>query len=246
MQKLKKYSMDCRKITSLRLFLTLKIIGTYQRLTGKGVIPKKYFRSFLPEKPVILEAGAHKGSDTVELAKMWPEGTIHAFEPVPDLFKKLVKNTNRYKNVFCYPLALGEMKGTDKMFISTGASDGSSSLLPPKKYLDIFPTIYFDEKIQVSIVTLDDWTRENDIEAIDFLWLDLQGMELKVLQSGCSILKTVKAIYSEVSSIEGYENQNLYSELRSWLEKQGFHVEREAVENGEGNVFFLRNTGKLN
>ena len=234
--------MDFKVISSLRLNLALKIIGTYQRLMGKGVIPKEYFRSFLPEKPVILEAGAHKGSDTVELAKMWPTGTIHAFEPVPNIFKKLVKKTGNYKNVLCYQLALGNVTGSDKMYISTGASDGSSSLLSPKKHLDIFPTVYFDEKIQVSIVTLDDWARENNIKSIDFLWLDLQGMELKVLQSGRSILKTVNAIYSEVSSIEGYEHQNLYSELRDWLEKEGFHVEREAVENGEGNVFFLRNT----
>jgi len=233
--------MDFKAISSLRLYLVLKIEGTYQRLTGKGVIPKKYFRSFLPKNPVILEAGAHKGSDTVELAKMWPEGTIHAFEPVPDLFKKLVKKTRNYDNVVCYQLALGNATGPDTMYISTGASDGSSSLLPPKKHLEIYPTIYFDDKIQVSIVTLDEWADKNNIKTVDFLWLDLQGMELKVLQSGCTILKTVKAIYSEVSSIEGYEHQNLYSELQDWLEKEGFHVEREAVENGEGNVFFLRN-----
>ena len=152
--------------------------------------------------------------------------------------------TSGYKNVSCYQLALGNVKGSDEMYISTGASDGSSSLLPPKKHLEIFPTVYFDDRIQVSIVTLDDWAREKGIQAIDFLWLDLQGMELKVLQSGCSILKTVKAIYSEVSSIEGYENQTFYNELRDWLEKEGFHVEREAVENGEGNVFFLRNSEK--
>jgi 2-O-methyltransferase len=238
--------MNYRTFTSFRLLLTLKIIGTYHRLIGKGVIPKKYFRSFLPENPVILEAGAHKGRDTVELAKMWPEGTIHAFEPVPDLFKKLKTNTRKCQNVLCYQLALGDLTGTDKMHISTGASDGSSSLLPPKKHLAIFPSVFFDKKIQVSILTLDDWARENNIKSIDFLWLDLQGMELKVLKSGCSILKTVNAIYSEVSSIEGYENQNLYSELQAWLEEQGFHVEREAVENGEGNVFFSRNCEQLN
>jgi len=87
--------MDFKAISSLRLNLALKIRGTYQRLTGKGVIPKKYFRAFLPEKPVILEAGAHKGKDTVELAKIWPKGTIHAFEPVPTLFKKTCDDHQR-------------------------------------------------------------------------------------------------------------------------------------------------------
>ena len=221
-------------------------MGTYHKIIGKGVIPKKYFKSFLPENPIILEAGAHKGSDTVELAKIWPEGTIHAFEPVPQLYKKLKKHTRNYKNILCYPLALGDTTGLYKMYISTGASDASSSLLPPKDLLSIFPSIYFDDTLQVATLTLDDWAKENNIISIDFFWLDLQGMELKVLKSGSTILKTVKAIYSEVSSIEGYENQDLYLELREWLEKQGFYVEREAVENGEGNVFFLRNNEKLN
>ena len=45
-------------------------MGAYHKIIGKGVIPKKYFKSFLPENPIILEAGAHKGSDTVELAKI--------------------------------------------------------------------------------------------------------------------------------------------------------------------------------
>ena len=130
------------------------------------------------------------------------------------------------------------------MYISTGASDASSSLLPPKEHLNIFPSVYFDDNLQVATLTLDDWAKENNITSIDFFWLDLQGMELKVLKSGTTILKTVKSIYSEVSSIEGYQNQNLYHELRTWLEQQGFHVEREAVENGEGNVFFLRNNEK--
>jgi 2-O-methyltransferase len=234
--------MDCSKLSSLRLLLTLKIVGTYHRIIGKGIIPKKFFKPFLPKNPIILEAGAHKGNDTLELAKLWPEGKIYAFEPVPTLFAKLKRKTRNFTNVFCYQLALGAKSGNDKMYLSTGASDGSSSLLPPKQLLTIFPTVYFDTKIQVEILTLDDWSKENDIKTIDFLWLDLQGMELKVLKSGRSILKTVKAIYSEVSSVEGYENQNLYSELRSWLENEGFHVEREAVENGEGNVFFLRNS----
>jgi len=38
---------------------------------------------YLPANPVIIEAGAFNGSDTIKLAKKWPQATIHAFEPVP-------------------------------------------------------------------------------------------------------------------------------------------------------------------
>ena len=220
--------------------IKLKIIGTYENFSGKGVIPKKFFVQFLPANPVILEAGAHKGKDTVEMARLWPAGTIHAFEPVPSLFKKLENKTRNFKNVHCYQLALGNKEGTEIMYLSSGASDGSSSLLPPKDHLNIFPTVYFDEKLPVTTITLDGWAESNNIQKIDFMWLDLQGMELNVLKSGINILQTVTAIYTEVSSIEAYKDQTLYIDLKEWLASNGFSVEREVVEKGGGNVLFIR------
>jgi len=232
--------MERRVYSHWWLLTKLKIIGTYEKLLGKGIIPKKYFLHFLPDKPIILEAGAHKGKDTVEMAKQWPSGTIFAFEPVPELFEKLTKNTRKFKNVHCYQLALGTSSGQQPMFISSGASDGSSSLLPPKTHLQYYPTVFFDKKVEVQITTLDDWAASHGIGHIDFMWLDLQGMELDVLKSGLHILTTVKAIYSEVSEIENYEGQCLYEEFRDWLVMQGFYVEREETTNGNGNVLFVR------
>jgi FkbM family methyltransferase len=232
--------MKRRKYSHWWPLLKLKIIGTYEKFSEKGVIPKKFFVQFLQKNPIILEAGAHKGKDTVEMAMLWSGGTIHAFEPVPVLFKKLKNNTRNLKNVHCYQLALGNKQGTEIMYLSSGASDGSSSLLPPKEHLNIFPTVYFDEQLQVTTITLDGWARSNNIYKIDFMWLDLQGMELNVLKSGKNILQTVTAIYTEVSSIEAYKDQTLYTDLKEWLKSNGFSIEREVVDKGGGNVLFIR------
>jgi hypothetical protein len=56
-----------------------------------GIIPKEFFRKFLPEKPVIVEAGAHVGSDTIQMGSLRPKGNICAFEPVPELVHTLKK-----------------------------------------------------------------------------------------------------------------------------------------------------------
>ncbi len=232
--------MERRKYSHWWLLIKLKIMGTYDNFRGKGVMSKKYFVQFLPVNPIILEAGAHKGKDTVAMARLWPAGTIHAFEPVPSLFKKLENNTRKFKNVHCYQLALGTNAGSEILYLSSGASDGSSSLLPPKEHLTIFPTVYFDEKLPVNTITLDEWAERNKILKVDFMWLDLQGMELNVLKSGKNILSTVSAIYTEVSSIEIYKNQVLYSDLKEWLGSNGFYIESEVVDHGGGNVFFIR------
>jgi FkbM family methyltransferase len=205
------------------------------------VIPKRLIATYLPANPTIVEAGAHIGVDTVQMSKRWPQGTIHAFEPIPDLFRQLQSNTAKRNNVCCYPLALGKQTGAATMFVSSGRSDASSSLFPPKAHLAHHPDILFDTKIQVPTITLDQWAAEQGIKKIDFLWLDLQGYELAVLQAATAVLATVQAIYTEVNLEETYAGVALYPELRQWLAAHGFNVIREDLpwQDG-GNVFFAK------
>jgi hypothetical protein len=88
----------------------------------------RYFRALLPRDPVIVEAGAHGGGDTVRLARAWPRGHVHAFEPVPSLFQRMSTRVRNRHNVSCYPLALSDKVGTAEIFVSSGASDASTLL----------------------------------------------------------------------------------------------------------------------
>jgi FkbM family methyltransferase len=217
-----------------------RIQGTLDHFLGKGVIPLSYIKNFLPENPTIVEAGAHKGKDTIKLSKTWPKGLVHAFEPVPGLFTQLLKAAKKRQNVTCYPFALSDTSGISRIFISGGISDGSSSLLKPQEHIKIFPDVTFDKFIDVETITLDEWAQKYSVQKIDLLWLDLQGMELNVLKSGLKILKNVKALYTEVSLVETYKNAPLYPEFRQWLEDKGFKVQREEISGLMGNVLFVR------
>jgi 2-O-methyltransferase len=229
-------------------FLSLKYWATkYANWQQKGIVPKAYIRRFLPENAVILEAGAHIGTDTLEMAKLWQNATIHAFEPVPDLFQFLSKNTQGVSNIHIYPLALSDVTGELDIHISSGNSNGSSSILAPKQHLDVHPDVLFEEKMRVKTTTIDDWARQQQIQKIDMLWLDLQGYELPVLTKSLSILRGVKVIYTEVNLIENYENNATYSELKNWLHTQGFVVKREALAwKDGGNVLFIRENDAKN
>ena len=210
-----------------------------------GEVPKEYIASFLPPNPVILEAGAHIGIDTIEMSKFWPAAKIYAFEPVPDIFKKLKENTKKFKNVKCFDIALSDHSGSAKLFISSGSSDGSSSLLQTKEHLSLHPNVLFKEAIDIKTITLNDWAEMNNIKYIDFLWLDLQGLELHVLKQSENFLNIVKAIMTEVSLIENYAGGVLYTELKEWLNSRGFKVQREEIAWSDGgNVFFVRDNGK--
>jgi len=213
------------------------------RRSNFGTVPKSYIKRFLPSNPVIVEAGAHIGTDTLEMAKIWPSGTIYAFEPIPELFKQLEMNVHNINNIKCYPFALSHTVESSTMYVSSGSSDGSSSLLSPKEHLREHPDVEFLDTIQVNTITLDVWAEKYGITHVDFLWLDIQGHELSVLKAAQNILKTIRAIYTEVHLVDSYEGGALYPELRSWLESYGFRVEHEALPWPDGgNVLFVKSS----
>jgi FkbM family methyltransferase len=197
--------------------------------------------SIFGKSPIVLEAGAHNGTDTVRLSARFRSGTIHAFEPVPRLYAHLKAKADRLPNVYCYNLALGANNGDVTLYLSDGASDASSSLLPPKEHLTFHPKVKFESQISVPCTTLDEWATAHNVHRIDFAWLDLQGLEPEMLRASPKILGTMRAIYTEINLIELYQGGILYNEFRDWLKSQGFIVRVEDMcWEDAGNVFFTR------
>lgn len=207
----------------------------------------RFFAHYVPKNPVILEAGAFDGTDTIAMARMWPKSTIYAFEPEPTNFAKILKGIEQLKNVYCYPLALGDRTGTIDFHLSQDSKSnrtGSGSLLQPSKHVELSEPGTFGKTLTVPIATLDSWGAQHKVSAIDLLWLDMQGYELRMLQASSTLLKTVKAIYLEVSFVGLYDGQPNYKEVKTWLESQGFELVARDFEiparNLEGNAFFVR------
>jgi FkbM family methyltransferase len=216
--------------------------GRAARLLGAGPFAQLAgLRARLGHGPTIVEAGAHNGLDTACLSRLFWDGTVHAFEPVPDLHARLRRRTRGLANVRTYHCALGARSGQATLNVSAGSSDGSSSLLRPTGHLEFHPKVTFAASLQVPCVSLDDWASENGIAKVDLLWLDLQGLEFDVLSASSLVLPTVKAIYTEVSLKEMYEGTCLYPDYRRWLENQGFKVVAEDLRWADmGNVLLLR------
>lgn len=202
-------------------------------------IVKERIKQYLPEKPCILEAGAHIGRDTVKLSKLWPLGTIYAFEPVPALYAQLVESTKGLPNVLCYPSALSTTVGSAVLHVSSGASTAASSLLEPYEYTRERPMVVFTELV-VPTTTLDVWAAENSVPSIDFMWLDMQGYELKVIEHS-RMLSTVQCILVEVSLTERFKGNPLYGPLLTWFETHGFEpVQQDIPKHNKINILFKR------
>lgn len=224
------------------LYHLLRRVG---QLTQEN-IPLSYVALFLPPAPIVVEAGAHNGAETAQMSLLWPRGVIHAFEPIPAVFQQLQYATKHRSNVCTYPAALAGENANLPMYVSSGGTDASSSLLAPKEHLAVNPHIVFQEQVIVPALTLDTWAAKNYCPRVDFLWLDMQGGELAALQAAPRILATVQALHLEVATMELYENNPLYPEVRAWLEAQGFVlVVEEITEMSSGNAFFVRSGTRL-
>ena len=206
----------------------------------QGALHKYTLAEYLPRNPIIIEAGAHIGRDTIKLAKQWPSATIHAFEPVPELFSTLLSNTNGYSNIHCYPIALSDKTGTELLYVSSGASTAVSSFFKPHEYTKQRPNVLFTP-LEVTVITLDQWAEDHYVSLVDFMWLDMQGAELKVLKAAPTILRTVRAIVFEVSLTERFKNNPLYDEAKQWIESQGFElVQSDIPKHDKVNLFCVR------
>ncbi len=195
----------------------------------------------LPSSPVIIEAGAYNGSDTLRMIQQWPNATIHAFEPIPELFEALKEKTANYPTISCYPYALSNQTGTAPFHVSErpekpGIPSQAGSLLTPKERLNHSP-LHFPKTISVPTITLDDWAKKYHIDRVDFLWLDMQGAELSVLKASEKIRTTVQLIFTEVSFIESYQGIPQEQEITGWLTAHGFELVGQDYKNHTDHFF---------
>lgn len=203
---------------------------------------------YLPDNPIIVEAGAYIGTDTIKIAQQWPHGVVHAFEPVPDIFARLQENTQPYPNIYIYQQALSDKNGTASIYIAEkkekpGISTQASSLHAPKERLHLSPII-FPRTITVHTMTLNTWAHQHNIAHVDMLWLDLQGHELAVLQAADAILSTVSVILIEVAFVQAYEEQPTVEQVIAWMQQTHFVcVGRDFIDQHQwffGNLLFVR------
>jgi FkbM family methyltransferase len=185
-----------------------------------------FIESNINKNSIFFEIGSHFGSDTQKFSKI--TNKLHCFEPDPrniKIFKHL--NSNVQLNEF----AISDKDGVSQFFLSSGNVyesmygptenelinqndwSASSSLISPKNHFKKTPWVKFDNTIEVKTKRLDTYCIENDINNIDFLWMDVQGAELSVIKSMGAFKDKIHYIYTEYSNEELYENQGTKEQI---------------------------------
>lgn len=124
------------------------------------------------------------------------------------------------------PIALSNSTGESTLYVTKGVD--CSSIYPPNEtFLNRFAVLNnhlkLDFSVEIETTTLDNFCQLEKIKNIDFLYLDIQGGELKVLEGAKKILnQSILGVQLEVEFSPLYQNQPLFSDLDPYLRNYGF------------------------
>lgn len=196
------------------------------------------------EVEVIFDVGACHALESVELSKKYPNAKVYTFEANPVSYDVCLENTEGYDSITVINEAVNDYDGVCKFYpmdkektITTweDGNQGASSLYRANGQYD-FIEKYVQYEIEVPCTRLDTFCEKNGIDKIDIIWMDLQGAELKALQSLGPLLDTVQIIHTELEMNPMYEGQCLFNDVNEYLTNNGFDL-----EYGDTNVQFGSN-----
>ncbi len=134
---------------------------------------------------VLFDAGANVGDWSRMARRLCPSAGIHAFEISPPTFDRLLENTRGDASIRCRNVGLSDQPGT----VTLHHYDDYPALTTASDY----PHPFAFSSLEATVTTGDAYARENAIEHIDLLKIDVEGMEHQVL-NGVSELLSRRAI----------------------------------------------------
>lgn len=149
---------------------------------------------------IVMDIGANKGQYARKILAINSTATVYAFEPHPRTFQLLLAN-NPAKNIIPVNAAVGSHKGEAPLY-DYESQDGSQHASMHKHVIE---HIHGSPSVShpVSMITLDDYCRDNNIDEIDLLKIDTEGNEMDALRGAENLIKSrkIKSIQFEFNSM---------------------------------------------
>jgi len=146
---------------------------------------------------VCLDVGANLGEMALHMAHSG--ATVYAFEPVPDVFKRLKQHVERNglsALVHVHDVALSDQTGVCRISVGTPEQDnqGLASIVSNSGGR-------LTDQIEIKTITLDAFVQREQIQRVDLIKVDIQGAEIKFLEGARQTLqKFAPELLMEIAS----------------------------------------------
>lgn len=195
----------------------------------------------------ILHIGAHNCEELTDyILNNISTTNIYWIEALPQLVEK-----NKLKNPLMniYQAVIYDEDDKEVEFNITNC-DGdinnlqSSSILEFGSHEHHHPQVKIVDKIKLKTSRMDSVIEKNNInmQNVNFVNLDIQGVELHALKSMEKYLKNIDYIYTEVNVEEVYKNCDKMEDLTNYLSKFGFKLVDARIykQFGWGDGFYMK------
>lgn len=188
-----------------------------------------YFETTSPN-PVIIDAGAHIGLATLYFKNLYPTAKITALEPNPPSYALLEKNLfeNQIDDVTTFPVGLSDHSGTDTLYFDSTDEQWHSTAGMHK---GAWTGTQISDQIEVPVHTLSEIIQR----PIDFLKMDIEGSEQRVLTHAQKSLSLITELHIEFHNHPSQSLRTLVELLENTHKVQLFQGTKEvAIKKASG------------
>lgn len=168
----------------------------------------------------IFDVGANVGEWSMLISKVYPKCEVHSFEIIPSTCENLIVKTRSMPNIIVNNVGLSDRSGAVTMSISKrDSSVATACRIEGMRFHDD----YYSSEMECNVTTGAQYVEDHEIKFIDFLKIDVEGMDLKVLRGFGDKLFLVKIIQFEYG-IFNIASHDLLSDYFILLQRYGFVV----------------------
>jgi FkbM family methyltransferase len=169
----------------------------------------------------VFDVGASIGGMSDKFLNLFPAATIHAFEPFDPSFTHLDKKFGKHPRVLCNKLGLSSKPGLSQMFLQkdSGYNSLNERVNKPSKQMN-------GQYQDVHVSTIKEYCNEKNIKHIDFIKIDVEGLDLEVLYGAEEMLNAgmIKYIFIECTFDHENEQNTSFHSVNTYLQTKGFKV----------------------